>query len=168
MVETSFSETYPASERVSNARALATAARYRLAYQDRADLRQEALLELWRKARLFDVRRSSWPTFAERVVANKLGSVMRSRCSRRAGSLQPEPLSGGADAAAPRVAIDLCIDIRRVLAAAEPFDRSVARCLIDNSPSEASRELGVGRATVYRAMKKLKDAFAEAGLCPRR
>ena len=164
MVETFFAATYPASERIATARAFAMAARYRLPYQDRADLRQEALLELWRKSPLWDVRRSSWPTFAERVVANKLSSVMRSKCSRRAGALQHKPLTSAIKSAAPRVPIDLSIDVRRMLAAAAPFDRSVADCLFDNSPAEASRELGVGRTSVYRAIERLRGNFTAAGL----
>ena len=167
MVETLFSQTYSTSERIATARASATAARYRMPYQERADLKQEALLELWRTAPLFDVRRSSWPTFAERVVANKLSSIMRSKCSRRAAALRQEPLTCGVDMTAPRVELDLSIDITRVLATAESFDQSVAECLFDNSPAEASRELAVSRSTIYRSIKRLKDAFAEAGLCPR-
>lgn len=48
----------------------------------------------------------------------------------------------------------------------DPFDQEVAEYLIDYSANDTGEQLGVSRATVYRAMGRLRAAFAEAGLSP--
>ena len=53
-----------------------------------------------------------------------------------------------------------------VLAGMAQFDQAVAQSLIDYSAVETGHRLGVSRATVYRAMGRLREAFAEVGLSP--
>jgi len=50
------------------------------------------------------------------------------------------------------------------LARVSTFDRNVALNLIDHSAIETSQRLRVSRATVYRAIGRLRVAFMTAGL----
>ena len=104
----------------------------------RRDLEQEALLELWRKCPAYDPRRGSWRTFSERVVANRMTSVVRSMYSERSGHFREEPLENLVALAAPNDRTDLRADVSRVLAGVSQFDRSVALCLIDYSAIETA------------------------------
>lgn len=166
MVETVFGQSYSATSRLAGARAAAIVARYRLPKESRRDLEQEALLELWGKRHAYDPRRASWRTFSERVVANRMTSLVRAMHSKRSGQFREESLEA-VGLMAPDSRADLCADVSRVLSGVSPFDRKVAIDLIGYSAVETSRRLGVSRATVYRAIDRLRDAFAKAGLSPR-
>jgi RNA polymerase sigma-70 factor (ECF subfamily) len=167
VVEIVFEQSYPAAKHVAAVRAATTVALYGLPKDARHDLEQEALLELWRKLPLFDARRASWRTFAERVVANRMTSLMRGLHSGRCGRGKDEPLGDlGRALPAPDDCFDLRADVRRVLAGVAQFDQAVARSLIDYSAIETGQRLGVSRATVYRAIGRLRAAFREAGLSP--
>ena len=167
MVEAIFEQSFAASSRMAAVQATKIAVLHGLSNDDREDLSQEALLELWRKAPAFDERRAGWRTFSERVVANRLASLLRHAHSRRTGYGKQDPIEGleFADVARSNN-IDLQTDVRRVLDGISPFDRTVALSLIGHSAIEASQRLGVSRATVYRAIGRLRAAFTEAGLSP--
>ena len=167
MVEIVFEQSYPAAKHVAAVRAATIVALYGLPKDARHDLEQEALLELWRKGPAYDARRGSWRTFSERVVANRLRSLVRSMHTEPSGHFREEPLENLAALAAPSAHTDLRTDVSRVLANVSQFDRSVAVDLIDYSASEIGQRLGASRATVYRAIGRLRAAFTEAGLSQR-
>jgi RNA polymerase sigma factor (sigma-70 family) len=128
------------------------------------DLRQESLLELWRKTPVFDEGRASWRTYAERVIANRLTSYMRGARARRRGHGLHESLDEIKHAPLARdEGVELRVDITKVLAKVSRFDRAVALSLIDNSPSETSQLLQVSRSTVYRSIDRLRSTFTAAG-----
>ena len=110
--------------------------------------------------------RGSWRTFSERVVANRMTSLVRSMRSERSGRFREEPIENLLGLAAPNDGADLRADVARVLAGMSPFDRSVAMYLVGHSAIETGQRLGVCRATVYRAIGRLRTAFTEAGLSP--
>jgi RNA polymerase sigma-70 factor (ECF subfamily) len=166
VVEIVFEQSYPAAKHVAAVRAATTVALYGLPKDARHDLEQEALLELWRKRPAYDARRGSWRTFSERVVANRLRSLVRSMHTEPSGHFREEPLENLAALAAPNDRTDLRADVSRVLSSVSEFDRSVAVDLIDYSAIEIGQRLGVSRATVYRAIGRLRAAFREAGLSP--
>jgi DNA-directed RNA polymerase specialized sigma24 family protein len=87
--------------------------------------------------------------------------------SERSGQFREEPIENLLGLAAPNSLTDLRADVSRVLAGLSPFDRSVALCLVGYSAIETSQRLGVSRATVYRAIGRLRAAFTEAGLSQR-
>ena len=164
MVEAGFEQAYSAASRVADVRAAKIVALYGLPHDDRQDLKQEALLELWRKSPLFDARRASWRTFAERVVANRMTSLMRNLHSQRRGHGKNEPLDDLCRSLpAPDDCSDLRVNVRRVLAGMPQFDQAVAGSLIDHSVIETGHRLGVSRATVYRSIDRLRAAFKTAG-----
>lgn len=166
MVERLFEQSFSAAIRLAAVRAATIVALYRLPKDARHDLEQEALLELWRKRRAYDAQRGSWRTFSERVVANRMTSLVRSMYSERSGHFREDPLENLVALAAPNDCADLRADISRVLANVSQFDRNVAVDLIDYSPIEIGQRLGASRATVYRAIGRLRTAFVEAGLSP--
>jgi RNA polymerase sigma factor (sigma-70 family) len=165
VTETIFEQSYSTSNVVAGIRAAMIVELHRLPNEDRRDLKQEALLELWRKAALFDARRASWRTFAETVVANRLTSFMRTVHAGRREHGRNESLNEHKRfLPAPDDCFDLRADIQRVLAGVSRFDRAVALSLIDYSSSETSHRLSVSRSTVYRSIERLRAAFTAAGL----
>jgi RNA polymerase sigma factor (sigma-70 family) len=166
VVETVFEQSYSATSRAAAVRAATIVALYGLPTDSRHDLEQEALLALWRKYQAYDPRRGSWRTFSERVVANRMKSVVRAMRSERSGQFREEPIENLLGLAAPNSPTDLRADVSRVLAGLSPFERSVALCLVGYSAIETGQRLGVSRATVYRAIGRLRAAFIDAGLSP--
>jgi DNA-directed RNA polymerase specialized sigma24 family protein len=159
-----FEQSFSATCRLAAVRAATTATLYHLPTDSRRDLEQEALLELWRKSPAYDPRRGSWRTFSERVVANRMTSLMRRLGSERSGHFREEPIANLRGLAAPTDHSDLRTDVLRILARVSTFDRNVALNLVDHSAIETSQRLRVSRATVYRAIGRLRVAFITAGL----
>jgi DNA-directed RNA polymerase specialized sigma24 family protein len=168
VIETVFEQSYLTSSRLAAVRAAVVVTSYRLPTETRRDLEQEALLELWRKRAAFDSRRGSWRTFSETVVTNKLISLVRSMCSQRSSCFKEEQIESALSVVAPDGQADLRADVRRVLAGVSSFDRCIARSLTYSSLAETSRSMGVSRATVYRAIGRLRVAFTMAGFADRR
>lgn len=163
MPEAVFERLYSAAGRSATVRAATIVKAYGLPLDFRRDLAQEACLALWRNRAAYDPSRGSERTFAERVIANSLISLVRSMHSR-SGQFREDSLDGVPGITAPNDGADLRLDVWCVLAGLSQFDRRVAVQLIEHSPSETSRTLGVSRATVYRAIGRLRTAFTEAGL----
>ncbi len=166
MVEGIFEQSFSATCRLAAVRAAATVTLCQLPTDTREDLEQEALLELWRKRPAYDPQRGSWRTFSERVVANRMTSLVRAMRSERSGQFREESIEELLGLAAPNRLADLPAAVSQVLAGLSSFDRSVARCLVGYSAIEIGQKLGVSRATVYRAIGRLRAAFTEAGLSP--
>ena len=82
-------------------RAATIVAVYGLPKDAQCDLEQEALLELWRKQQAYDPRRGSWRTFSERVVANRMTSLVRAMRSKRSGQFREAPIENVLGLAAP-------------------------------------------------------------------
>jgi len=163
VVESAFEQSFPATIRLAAVRAATVATLYGLPAESRRDLEQEALLELWRKRTAYAPARGSWRTFAERVVANRMVSLMRSMHSDKSGSSKQTSIESARGLSAPMDRGDLRVDVWVVLGRISPFDRTVAVCLIDYSAIETSQKLGVARATVYRSIKRMRAAFAAEG-----
>ena len=166
MVEEIFEQSFSATRRLAAVRAAAIVTLYGLPPDTRSDLEQEALLELWRKQLAYDPLRGSWRTFSERVVANRMTSLLRSMRSKRSGHWREQPIDNLVGLEAPLRLTDLRADVSRVLAGVSEFDRRVALYLVGHSAIETSRRLRVSRAGVYRGIGRLRAAFTKAGLSP--
>ena len=164
MIETVFERSYSVASRLAAVLAANIVAQYRLPTDFRHDLVQDALLGLWQKHRAYDAQRGSWRTFSERVVANRMASQLRRMHSQRSGLLREDPLERAIGLAALDDRAYLRTDVARVLARVSQFDRNVAVCLVTHSPTQTYRRLGVSRATIYRAIGRLRLAFTVAGV----
>jgi RNA polymerase sigma-70 factor (ECF subfamily) len=127
------------------------------------DLEQEMLMTVWWALRRFDPSRAALRTFVEMVVAMRLLSLLRAGRFRPKleplGEYQSMSMDGGPD-------IEFRIALDRAFASLPGPDRRLAALLTDLSPTEASRALGISRAAVYRAIDRIRPAFAKAGLGP--
>jgi DNA-directed RNA polymerase specialized sigma24 family protein len=167
VVETVFDLSSFATTRLAAIHAAIIVNRYGLPSDFRLDLEQEARLELWRKRSTYDARRGSRRTFSERVVANRMTSLVRTMYSTRSGQFREEPLHDRLGLAAASDNVELRIDVARVLAGLPLFDRRVAALLTRHSPSQTGRTLRISRASVYRAIGRLRGAFAAGGFASR-
>lgn len=164
VVERPFEQPFSITSRIAAAQVNRIVRLYRLPWQEGQDLQQEVLLELWRKSSAFDARRASWRTFAERLTANRLISILRQGHASRAGhgkECSPEGLL----LAAPgrHEYVHLKHDVRRVLGGVSPSDRELALSLAHYSVSETGHRLCVSRSAIYRAIGRLRCAFSAAG-----
>jgi RNA polymerase sigma factor (sigma-70 family) len=165
-VQASFPQAYASALRTARIRARQAVIAGQVPWFERDDLEQEGLIACWRALPKFDPKRASLQTFIELVIASRLASVHRARRCR----LRFEPLEAHEDRAGDNSwarNIELRTDVRRVLATLEDGDRRIALALIDYSPTEVSRELGVARSTVYTSISRIREAFQLAGLGPR-
>lgn len=147
---------------VARTNAARTVFRYRLPADYREDLRQEALTVLWTKRNSFDATRGSWRTFAERVVRNRIASLLRSR-SWQTDQTNSEEIIESLHAASFAQGVDLRASVLQVLSGVNAFDRRVAISLAERSASETAEALGSSRATIYRSINRLRAAFESGG-----
>jgi RNA polymerase sigma factor (sigma-70 family) len=162
VLEEIFLEAYPFALRAVQVRAAAAILIGAVPSFERADLWQEGLAACWRALRHYDPKRASLRTFTEHVIACRLTSLHRARCCRpRLQPLDDRQLRGG-DGWARK--IELRSDVHRVLATLQDSDRSLALLLIEHTPTEVSRLLGLARSTVYERIQKLRLHFSSAGL----
>lgn len=159
-----FEDAYPLIHRAAGVRSAAAVRLAAASPADREDLEQEAFAAVWQALQHYDPSRSSLRTFVEKVVANRLVSLIRApRWKFKIEPLKQHQVVGldGIPAAEFR------IDFERIAASLPDTDRRLAAFLTDHSPTEASRALGIPRSTVYERIRHIRAAFADAGLKPR-
>jgi RNA polymerase sigma factor (sigma-70 family) len=162
VVEATFRNAYAIALRAARARAVSAVASGAIAVADREDLEQEAVVACFRALPRFDPSRASLRTFIERVVATRLATVIR-RTRRNSPSVPVDTLSqlpviGDDGQREVRMSID------GVLESLHEEDRELVGLLLEVSPAEASRELGIPRSTVHDRILQLRQRFAQAGL----
>ncbi|MCL4796478.1 MAG: sigma-70 family RNA polymerase sigma factor [Bryobacteraceae bacterium] len=160
MSSPSFADTYSWALRAAQVRSANAVALRRVSPDDLEDLVQEALLAVLNALPSYDSSRASVRTFVETVVAHRIASMLRSH--RRRPAVVPinedhdVEIDGGS-------AHDLRMDVRKVLSDLPESDQRVAALLMEESPSEAGRTLGLARSTIYMRIRRLREAFAAAG-----
>ena len=151
------------------------------------DIAQDLREHLWRRDGAFDLTRGSYDTFADRVIANRIATLAspteRLRAERNwisfdEPSKQTEdgealPLSetlgesdplNGPESRPADVAFGLVRDIRRLRDELTPSCRAVADLMIELTPTEAARAIGVHRSTIYARLATIRSAAAAMGL----
>jgi RNA polymerase sigma factor (sigma-70 family) len=162
--EVTFQQAYPLALRAAEVRASAAVLSGVAQVSDRDDLQQEGLTACWRALPHFDPNRASLRTFIERVVASRLASSVR----RARRTSPPEPLKAASQEAAGSGSgeLDLSVDVRRIASSLSFAERQLILVLLDHSPAEASRLLGIPRSTVHDRIVRLRRHFVAAGYTP--
>ena len=158
--------------------------RLRLPGSDRADLRQEFLLDLIARLPAFDPERGSLGAFAGTVAAHKSVDIARKlRRERRLFGANPisidDPersdlretvaddgglahLFGMAGDRAGRA--DLAVDVTQAVATLPTALRSLCTLLQSETPTAARRKSGLSRATFYRRLREVRLRFLIEGV----
>jgi RNA polymerase sigma factor (sigma-70 family) len=153
---------YPLARRAANVRSAAALTWASVAPVEREDIEQEALAAVWQALPHYDPSRASLRTFVECVVATRIVSAVRATHRVRALHSVDLAVDHCADPVSGRH--ELRIDIERLLRCCPDDERHVALLLMEHSPAEASRILGVARSTLYLRIQRLRLRFATAGL----
>lgn len=163
-IDETFLHAYPMARRAGQVRAAGAVAIGAVPEADAEDLEQEGLLACWQALHLFDPRRASLRTFIERVVAARMITLHRARtCRPRYQGIEDDQFKVSN---AWAVEIEFRSDVQRVLSALPDTDRQLALALIDHTPTEVTRLLGIARSTVYDRLRHIRTAFANAGFRP--
>ncbi len=162
--KTTFEEAYPLARCAAEVWSRRAVQGFAISAADRADIKQEAMLSVFRALSKFDASKASLRTFTERVIANRAVTAIR------AGRRQPRFLAM-TDVRHLNIyfhesRIHRTIDVTRRVRQLPAGERLLAQLLMGHSPSEISKLIGVGRATVYRRIKKLRPYFADLNPAP--
>jgi RNA polymerase sigma factor (sigma-70 family) len=164
MREAVFEGAYPLALRSAHVRSAGAVVSGAVLVADREDWEQEALTAAWQALPRYDPARASIRTYVERVIATRFASLWRARrCRPRLEPLEEHHSIGLGEI--PMV--EFRTDFHRVSASLAERDRRLATFLMDHSPTEASRALGISRSTVYEGIRRIRIAFEDAGLGPR-
>lgn len=140
-----------------------------------ADYEQDLALDLLRRQRAFDPSRSSFPTFADRVLRHRVATLM-SPTLRRVVERQTiriddnghdegpwlhldDPRCGSIDGSA-----DLATDVSAFVSALPPALRRYCDILASDNIAAAARTAGHCRSSVYEAAHRLRNLAAARGL----
>ncbi|HWR49695.1 MAG TPA: hypothetical protein VN428_01215 [Bryobacteraceae bacterium] len=146
---------------------------------DWEDLRQDLFTDCLRRVPKFDPSRGTWEGFVRGVVRHH-SIALSTRRNRRAAhevlvaedlgsddmyrwDISGPSMPAGDNSAA---ALELSIDVRRVVAALPPDLRLLAVRLTEMTITEIATEDGRARARIYEGISKIRAAFIEAGITP--
>ena len=164
MVEATFEQAYPIAARAAQVRATAAVVSGAIPAADLEDFEQEGLTACWLALPKFNPARASLRTFVERVVASRIASLVRA--ARRA------PAQVSLDAVCVWLADggtdrhDAQFDIERIASVSDGLDRQLISLLLNYSPAEAGRILGLPRSTVHDRILRMRRSFVRAGYSP--
>jgi len=166
------------------------AGKYGLTNQDREDIEQELLLELWERLPDFDPGLSTHRAFVWGVVNNKVVSIIRERiaemrdyrlcaCSLNERRTSEDDPGGqelqdliteeqirerlGLFGPSAEDLADLRMDVQAVLANLPPDLRWLCERLVVQTVTEIHNETGIARSTIHRRMRKLRSEFESKG-----
>lgn len=151
------------------------------------DIAQDLREHLWRRNSGFDPARGSYDTFADRVIVNRIASLAKPTARLRAERNticidEPDPQQNddeplllsetiaeadalhGEQGPAADEALGLVLDVQCLRAVLSPGCRVLADALMELTPTEAARELGLHRSTVYARLATIRAAALGLGL----
>lgn len=158
----------------------------RLPGMDKSDIEQDLMLDLLQRQPKFDAARSSFDTFADRVIKHRVATLMaptsRLRAERSMVSLdlpaaaneeyaptlaEVLPESAGLfahDGLPSETAVGLVRDVQRFLSNLSPVLKRYAGVLAADNVSTAARDAGLHRSTIYERLSQLRSSATAAGL----
>jgi len=153
---------------------------------EREDLEHDLSLHLWKKAHLFDPRRASIETFADRVIKSAVRMILRDRRRRRLALGKAESIESGKvnvdNTAVPLAEIisdqdrtrrvgrephddQVSRDVRDVVERLSPELKSIVDAILSTDDlSKAAESTGLARSTFYLRLKEIRRQFEDAGL----
>jgi RNA polymerase sigma factor (sigma-70 family) len=149
---------------------------FRLSEDEADDLRQEMVAALLKASPRFNPDRSTRNTFISRTLDRHYRYVARHlRDRRRHAAMRPTPISAlrrfcpaindpSRGEMSENERVDLHHDMGCALASMPPKLQAIAAALKVYSPREAAGRLGMHPSTVYRAIRKIRRHFIDAGL----
>jgi RNA polymerase sigma factor (sigma-70 family) len=165
MLEAAFRQAYPLALRSARVRSAAAVVSGDVLRSEHEDLEQEGLMACWRALPHYDPTRASLRTFVESVVARHFVSLHRARlCRPRFQPVHESQHLVGTDWAHK---IELRSDVQRVLNTLPDAEQQLAVALIERTPTEVSRLVGIARSTVYERIRHIRTVFSDSGLRPR-
>ncbi len=152
-----------------------------LRYEPFEDLLQECLIQWFYSRDKYDSRRgASKATYMARVVTNKLHDISRTRSADKRRILHEtyslEHLSGGEDPESDAddlladesftSRIDLTITLSETYSKLTPGQQKLCALLREgySNITELGNLMGIGRATVYREIDRIRKVFEKEGL----
>ena len=159
-----FALAYPCARRAARVRSAAAVKQKVILHAEEEDFEQQLLLGVWQTLGTYDSARSCLKTFIELIVASRSASLARSR--RRQPKFEWLNDYHAVDVDNGVSAMERKVDVQRAIGSLAARDRELAGLLMFNGPGEASRILGVSRSRTYRAISRIRAAFAKAGLRP--
>jgi DNA-directed RNA polymerase specialized sigma24 family protein len=159
------------------------ARRFDLSTHDRDDIRHELLVDLLVRAQAFAPSRGSLGAFAGTIIRHRSSRIgHRIRRENRFFADMPKSRTftdaEGAQIDSPQenaerthenltneaAIVETRIDLQRALASLSSSDIGLCGALIDHTPTEISRSSGRSRASIYRAIKKIRTHIVDSGI----
>ena len=143
---------------------------------DEQDIRQDLFLDLWRRSGAFDPSRSSFPTFADRIIAHRVATLASRKRStaveRYLVSIDaPDGDSGLAlgetlpDRSSPsELDLGLMLDVRRFVAGLPAALQRCCLVLMSPNVTKAAQDQRVNRSSCYENRQRLRQLATAAGL----
>ena len=162
MVEATFEQAYPIAVRAAKVRATAAVASGAIPVSDREDIEQEGVTACWRALSKYDPCRASLRTFIERVVANHITSLVRS--ARRTPVALPLTEAPPQLADSDARGCEFRVDLERVSAEIAARDQQIVFLVLEHSPAEVSRMIGLSTSRVHQRLAGLRPVFERSRL----
>ena len=141
------------------------------------DLRQEMALDCLKRLPKFDPARGNWKGFVHGVVRNRAFVLATQQTRRSDFERRTVADTGTSDDAADELALEaiaedlgpaleLGIDVRRVLASLPEELQTLSHLISNFSIQAVRRQTGLSRLELERSIARIRAAFVAAGLSP--
>lgn len=182
---------YPTAARMNRFKAMKLIGHYQLLPQDCADIEQELLLDQWRRWSKYDASRSNPATFLDRLIRNKIASIVERRVAQKRHYGKSRPLleaesdgkstcraeesshadlfgqtyNPGTDRQERMRRMHLIADVARVVAALPPPLKDLALLLrAEMNIAQCARRLKLSRSRAHTLVEEIRMRFNNAGL----
>jgi DNA-directed RNA polymerase specialized sigma24 family protein len=136
---------------------------------DEKDLRQELAMHVVRGLKRHDPRRSSAVTYADRIVASKIATIIQSRAAQKRDRrvekrIDDAPESALSDGAEAMDQFALVVDVQHAISRLSPELRPIAILFMKFAEAEVVRRTGMSRQKVRGLQMRIRQSFESMGL----